>query len=184
MNDDDAWRISCHEAGHAIVAVRLLLPFDSVERGLGDQGFVDGSNPIDDDEDQCWPNDCLRKYQCFYAAGAAAEKLLFELWREPALRVDRKHHALIEQRLNQHRTSGFDEDIQAAARLLKACEVESVAKQLAQKRKLTFAEVAELIGCQLPWDLPVNISSPTVTIAAVPAARPPKSRRPPRASAP
>jgi hypothetical protein len=151
LNCDDDRKITCHEAGHAIVAVLHEITFDYVERGNSEEGQVEvGSNPINDMDDG-WSNDALRQWQHFYAAGAAAERILFQNERQHALKQDKHLHEKLEQRLNQHRAHGFEEDIQAAMKLLDACLIDKVAKELATKRHVTYDEVAKLIEYRPSW---------------------------------
>ena len=79
---EEAWKITCHEAGHAVAGVRLNVPFTHVERGDGEHGAVPvGVGPVDA-PDHDWTDDEISRWQQFYAAGAAAEKLLFGEYRE------------------------------------------------------------------------------------------------------
>ena len=106
LTPEEQWQITCHEAGHAIVAVRHRILFDYVERGEGEHGLVkltiDPLGPNNGlDESQ------LLQYQEFYAGGAAAERLLFNTDRDYALRVDKCCHNKLEQQMNRHRNLGF-----------------------------------------------------------------------------
>jgi hypothetical protein len=151
-NCDDDWKITCHEAGHAIVAVLHEITFDSVHRGDGEDNEVEvNSSPLDDENDD-WTDDTLRQWQQFCAAGAAAERLLFQNERQHAIGRDKFLHEKLEQRLNRHRADGFDEDVRAAMRLLDPCLIDNVAKELATKRKLTYDEVANLIEYRPSWE--------------------------------
>ena len=148
---DEAWKITCHEAGHAIFAVRHGIIFESVKRGTGEHGIVKlCANPIDNPEEQWSPRE-LQVWQEFYAAGAAAERLLFDTDRYYALRSDISNHAVLERRLNRERASGFEEDVQSATRQLDSCSIEVVARELQSKTDMTFEEVAAVIGGSVPW---------------------------------
>jgi hypothetical protein len=152
ITPEEHWQITCHEAGHAIVAVRRGITFQHVIRGDGEHGEVElAVNPIDDPEGDF---DAVRlsHYQEFYAGGAAAERLMFGTDRAYALRCDEDCHEKLERRLGRCRNQGFEEDIQSALKILDHCSVEKVAKELADKGKLNMEQVAALTGCRLPWE--------------------------------
>jgi hypothetical protein len=153
MPDED-WKINCHEAGHAIVAVRHEITFDCVKRADGekDEVFV-APNPVDDNEcEWCeWSDAELMRVQEYYAAGAAAERIMFQEERQHASREDRCNHDKLERQLNRQREFGFEEDVQGAMRLLDRCSIEKVAARLQEKRTLDFDEVARTIGYTPSW---------------------------------
>ena len=71
---EEAWQITCHEAGHAVVGVRHQIVFLHVERGDGECGQVPvGVGPIENPT-RTWTQDELSRWQQFYAGGAAAEQ--------------------------------------------------------------------------------------------------------------
>jgi hypothetical protein len=145
MSDDDR-RITCNEAGHAIVAVYKKIPFTRVWRGREEDGGVClGVNPVDNWK-LAWMEPRIREYQEFYAAGAAAERIMFKKDREGVVAIDKGNHGKLDRRLNRTRKDGFEEDIQAAMRLLDRRLIERVVKQLDAKAEMTFEEVAEIIG--------------------------------------
>jgi hypothetical protein len=149
---EECWQISCHEAGHAIVAVRLGIIFEYVERGEGEHGVVELiANPIDNPEID-WDKSTLQQFQVFYAGGGAAERLFSDSGREYALKGDRCCHEKLEQQLKQHRSEGFEEDITFAIEILDRCAVEKVAKELDKGGRLAFDDVAAIIGCKVPWE--------------------------------
>jgi len=74
---EEDWKIACHEAGHAVAAVRQMICFDTAKVGPNEFGEVSPTwNPIDD-EDRDWTDSQRVQYQLVYAAGAAAERLIF-----------------------------------------------------------------------------------------------------------
>jgi hypothetical protein len=147
---DDEWKIACHEAGHAIVAVRHRIAFTSAEVGPSDHGMVAPAlNPVDDEEHE-WSEDAVNRYQQFYAAGAAAERLLFNDERKQALKLDKNCHERIERRRLQPRACGFEDDIRAAMALFDLISVRTVARKLQAQRVLTVEDVCMAMGCS-PW---------------------------------
>jgi len=149
---EEQWQITCHEAGHAVVGARRQIPFLRVERGDGEYGEVPvGVGPIEN-PDGSWTEDEISRWQQFFAAGAAAEQLLFGTYREYASRRDRSFHDVLERRWRANRCSGWDQDIQSAMELLDCESVEKVARELDRHGKLSDEQVYELLGCQLPWD--------------------------------
>jgi hypothetical protein len=145
VTQEEAWQITCHEAGHAVVAVRLNIPILHVERGDAEHGEVPpGVGPIDSPNHN-WTVDKVSQWQLFYAAGAAAEKLLFGNYREYAARGDRSRHAQLEKRWCPNRSKGWDQDIQAAIEILDRGSIEKVAKELDQRGKLSEEDVYQLL---------------------------------------
>jgi hypothetical protein len=151
ITKEEAWQISCHEAGHAVLGVRLQIPFLRVERGDGEYGEVPvGVGPIEAPEGN-WGQDDISRWQLFYAAGAAAEQLLFDGYRDYASRRDRSLHEALESRRRQKRIKGWDEDIQSAMPILDEESVEKVAKELDRQRRLSELQVYRLLGCTPSW---------------------------------
>jgi hypothetical protein len=133
------------------VAVRLQIPFLHVERGDGDYGEVAvGVGPIENPTGN-WTQDEISRWQQCYAAGAAAEQLLFGAYRQYASRQDRDRHDVLERTWSQSRRGGWERDVQSAMKLLDRESVEKVAKELDQRQKLSEDEVYELLGYTLPW---------------------------------
>jgi hypothetical protein len=110
LTPEEEWQITCHEAGDAIVGARLQISFLHVERGDGEHGEVHiGVGPIED-PDGDWTEDEISRWQQFYAAGAAAEKLLFGDYREYASRRDRYLHEVLEKRWRPNRSGAWEKD--------------------------------------------------------------------------
>jgi hypothetical protein len=146
----DEWTIACHEAGHAIIAIRHRIAFTSAEIGPNEHGMVEPSmNPIDDDELE-WTKEDVKRYQEFYAAGAAAERLMFRKEREHAQTSDKSCHEQLERLGEQIRSSGFEEDVEAAIGLLDRTLIEAVARKLRDHGKLTVEDVCAEMKCS-PW---------------------------------
>jgi len=83
---DEAWQITCHEAGHAVVAVRFVFNFHYVERGEGEHGKMEPCGCPLNHRELNWPLTAISQWQQWYAAGVAAEWLLFgkdsAIWRK------------------------------------------------------------------------------------------------------
>lgn len=93
----------------------------------------------------------LENYRTIYAAGAAAERLVFGSAREYGTKCDRKCHAKIETMLSEGRSNGFDTDVHKAMSLVTRKEIERVAATLQSTKRLTFEDVSKLLGVPLPW---------------------------------
>jgi hypothetical protein len=151
LTPEEAWQITCHEAGHAVGAVRLQIPFSHIERGDGEHGEVAvGVGPIEN-PNRNRTQDEISRWQQFYAAGAAGEQVLFGCYREYASRRDRYLHEVLEKRWCPNRSGGWDQDIQFAMKVLDRESIEKVAQKLDQHKKLTDEQVCELLGCAPPW---------------------------------
>lgn len=151
ITPEEHWQITCHEAGHAIVAVRLQISFLYVERGGGEQGEVCvGGGPIEIPEND-WTQDEISQWQQFYAAGAAGELLLFGKYREYGSRHDRVLHTKLEERRSSDRNCGWALDVQCAVKVLDRESVEVVAKELDKRKKLTEEQVCRLLGTRPSW---------------------------------
>jgi hypothetical protein len=150
LTTKEAWQITCHEAGHAVAAVRLKVRFFYVERGTSEQGKVEfGVAPIENPNRKRSEEE-ISRWQQFYAAGAAAERLLFGHYREYASSSDQRNHAKFEKQYRIGRLNGWDQDIQSVMNVLDCGAIEIVAKELDQQRKLTEEQVYELLGCVPP----------------------------------
>src|SRR5262245_16429055 len=111
--------ITCHEAGHALAAVRLEIPFEFVYRGIGEDGGVELSVSPISDRDHDWSDDDLHQYQLFYVAGRAAERRLFANDRSYAVREDiRFHSELASRRGTLSGLAAFEADAKAGMELL------------------------------------------------------------------
>lgn len=151
LTSEEAWQTTCHEAGHALVAARLGIPFTHVERGEGEHGKVEvGVGPIEDPEHN-WTLHQISCWQQFHAAGAAAEKFLFGSYREYGVRQDRRQHAKLESRWRPGRSNGWEGDVQSAMNLLDREAIEKIAKELDRRGILSAEEVYVLLDCLPPW---------------------------------
>ena len=150
ISPEEAWQITCHEAGHAVVGVRLQVPFEYVERGEDEHGEVPiAVGPIENPSGN-WTRDEISEWQRFYAGGAGAEQLLFGSYREYACSRDKYLHAVLEKQWQPNRRRGWEQDVQSAMKLLDRQSVEKVAKELELQRKLSDDQVYQLLGCT-PW---------------------------------
>ncbi len=155
----DDWRICVHEAGHAIVAARLRIPLEKIARGGGTSGQVE---PIHDPVDTSDQNK-RADYQVFYAAGAAAERIVFSTETRrfdrlvDPLQNDKWQH---ERLKSQERTNAFKTDIEQAVACLGGVVgrtiIERVASLLKERRDedgsvghITQDEVADIAGIKL-----------------------------------
>ena len=148
---DDAWRIACHEAGHAIHAVQNGLIFEHVEVGVNEHGVVVPIGGPLNDPDTPYTNEQLLCWQTFYAAGAAAEHVLFCEIRSHAIRGDIENHEKLNQRLPEDTRSSFDSRVDEAARLLDGSIVQRVAEKLIDCEQLTYENTCDLAGVPVPW---------------------------------
>jgi hypothetical protein len=154
---EEDWKITCHEAGHAVVGIHCKIPVDYVIRGQGEEGRVDtGVGPIEN-PDKPRSQDDIAHWQLFYAAGAAAEVLLFDGYREEAASRDRLNHSKLEKRRHNERHNGWVQDIQEAVKILDCESVLKITQALHQARelngvaKLRGIEVCEILGREPPW---------------------------------
>jgi hypothetical protein len=158
---DEDWRIAVHEAGHAVFAALNGLLFDiatlhpdvavTERRDLEGKDCVEPiRNPLDDDE---FPG-AIDGWQAFYAAGAAAECLLFEgVIREYAIRGDEHSHRRINEKFGT--STKFAESIQCAVAAMadKRPLLEQVALELKQSRKLNYSRVCQILGVEPSWEM-------------------------------
>ncbi len=138
-----------HEAGHAIVATNFDIPFNYVEISKDGRGVVDiACGPLDE-PDSCTEKEALQ-WQQFYAAGAAAETLLWGNHRDYASRVDQNIHARFQAQFLQGHPANWESDIESAMHLLNRDDVELLANALADQRRLTEDQVYKLLGRNPP----------------------------------
>ena len=150
---DNDWRIAVHEAGHAVFAAMQDWPIEHAAVGPNEFGEVSlAHNPID--EPQHLSSDDYAKWKAYYAAGAAAEHLVFGEIRIGAFGggVSRGND------LDNHRTlcefESFCSSIERALQTLSKDDVEKVATELQNRRKpskLSGDEVYSIIGRKTPW---------------------------------
>jgi hypothetical protein len=148
ITSEESWMISCHEAGHAVIAVRRRILFEYVQRGKGEHGLVKSCGGPIENPDRPWPQDEIARWQQFYAAGAAAELLLFGTYREYGSRRDRALHEKLEKRRYPSRVNAWKVEIQFASQILDRESVERVAKELERRKKLKYEHVHYLLGCK------------------------------------
>jgi hypothetical protein len=157
ITSNEAWKITYHEAGHAFVAARLKIPFNYVERGEGEHGLVDVSNgPLDDflpgAPKRTRTEDEISHWQKFFAAGAAAERLLFGSYRDYASSHDQAKNEKLETLRPQQRSDGWERDVQSAMEILDQEAVKKLAGELDREKKLAEAQVYEILGFASPYD--------------------------------
>jgi hypothetical protein len=146
VTPEDAWRITCHEAGHAVAAVRNQIAFSHVERGDGEQGqMVFDHGPIENPTSN-WTKEAISRWQQVYAAGAAAELLLFGDYRRYASSRDQRLHDKLEKCWCPDRSGGWEKDIQSALKLLDRESLEKVAEKLERRKKLSGEKVHEILS--------------------------------------
>ncbi len=143
------WPSLCHEAGHAIVATILDIPFNHVEISKGGCGAVDITCGPLDEPDSCTEKEILQ-WQQFYAAGAAGETLLCGSYRAYASRQDREMHSQFQAQFLQGRPANWESDIESAIHLLNRDDVEMLANALEDRRQLTDVQVYKLLGRDPP----------------------------------
>jgi hypothetical protein len=150
ITQDEAWTITCHEAGHCVVGVHHRITMWKAERGSGGHGQVShGASPLDD-PDRGWPEDEIARWQQFFAGGAAAEKLLRGSYREYGCISDRRDHAGLEK-LRRYRPNGWDVDIKSAMALLDLESIEKIAKLLDEYGTMSGELIYKMLGVRHPW---------------------------------
>jgi hypothetical protein len=153
----EAWKITCHEAGHAVVAVCLGIHFIFVENNGGVHDKVEvGVTPLDltpNGKPSGGTQDLLLRWQQFYAGGAAAELLLFSKLREEydhfAYGEDRRLHGEYERLRGKNRADAWDQDVRSAMKVLERASIQSlqeVARELGKEKKLDEDKVYDLLG--------------------------------------
>jgi hypothetical protein len=151
LGPDDDWRVAVHESGHAIAAVKFGFIFQQVEVGPNEHGEVDVQfSPLDRKHSDASQEELMR-WQIFYAAGAAAEHLVFDEIREHGIRKDRADHCRVNEML-VGRESTFEDSVQKAIQLLDSKLLQSVAKELHKSSRLSIEEMHSLVGVPIPWE--------------------------------
>jgi hypothetical protein len=145
------WQITCHEAGHAVICVRRSILFDYALRGEGDQGIVVLTQGWIKDPREVYSPGQIESLLLYYAGGPAAEEVLFNVHRGAAANHDRSMHAQLEKHRRSKRENGWQQDIQAAIKILDCESVLKVARALHRKKKLINVEVYRILGCDPPW---------------------------------
>ncbi len=148
---DEGHRVLYHEAGHAVVAVRLQIPFCHVERMEGENGEVSVGAGRLESPDRAHSQDEISRWQLFYAAGAAAEGLFFGEYQDYGTKVDRALHERLEKLGSVQRNRAWDLDIQSALKVLDREAVQKIAEALGQHGKLGDEQVHDLLGCKPSW---------------------------------
>jgi hypothetical protein len=148
ITPEEAWAITCHESGHAVVGVQFNLLIDYIERGEGEHGIVEACyGPISQPEDH-WESTEIRHWQLFYAAGAAAEELLFGSHRDYGAVLDKRFHKILQDRFQ---TPGWEKDVQGAKVLLSQESIKRIAVVLDKEKRLSGDRVYWLLGKAPPW---------------------------------
>jgi hypothetical protein len=148
---DESQRVLYHEAGHALEAVRNRIPFCHVEIMTGENGEVSvGVGPLET-PNRAHSQDEIARWQMFYAAGAAAERLFFGDYQDHGTKVDRAHHDRLEKLRSVQRNGAWDLDIQSAMKVLDCESVHKIAEALGQHGKLSEVQVHDLLGCKPCW---------------------------------
>jgi hypothetical protein len=151
MAPDESNRVLYHEAGHAVAAVRHQLPFRQVRRIDGENGEVSvGVGPLES-PDRSHSQEEISRWELFYAAGAAAERLFFGDYREYGTKLDRALYDKLEKLRRVQRTSAWEMDIQSAMKTLDRQSVEKIAEALGQHGKLSEEQVHDLLRCKPAW---------------------------------
>jgi len=133
----EAWEMTCHEAGHAAVAVHFGISFTHVERDGLYYGLVDAvARPLEFAPNGEWRGgtpDEVSQLHLYFAGGEAAEQLLFGKLRGKnadgtgPYGIDKGRHGECEELLCNNRCDGWEKDIQSAMKVL-AGDLESVLK--------------------------------------------------------
>jgi hypothetical protein len=151
LQPDNDWRIAVHEAGHSVFAVRNDLTFERVVIGPNEHGELDViGSPLDDKGEELTPEQLLC-WQAFYAAGAAAEHLLFREIRAHSIRYDVDRHRMINE-MRAGSSDQFESAIARAEQMLSATTVGRVANQLMIDKCLRYDEVCKLCDVIPSWD--------------------------------
>ncbi len=162
FSKEEAWQITCHEAGHGVAGVVLAVRFEHIEIGDRDNsehGLVRVGVTLLEKFDHACSEDEILKWQWFYVARAAAENLLFRSYRTYGSREDMRIHGKFEELRNTKRVDGWDCDVLAVTRKLVREYAEKVAAELnlqeptdEGKKRLTDEQVYDLLGKKPLWD--------------------------------
>jgi hypothetical protein len=153
LHCDDDWRIAVHESGHAIAGVRND-SLDFVRVGSNELGEVRWiKNPLDS-KDEEFTLDELRYWQTIYAAGAAAEHIVFNEIRRHSIRKDIICHLRVDLKCQRGPVDLFESAIERAVCVLRKTNLERVARELMQaaKKELTYDDICTLIGVKPSWE--------------------------------
>jgi hypothetical protein len=151
ITPEEEWQITCHEAGHAVMAVRLEMSFVRAARGPGEFGEVEvGITPLDDPNRACSQEEIV-KWRLFYAGGAAAEVVCFGKYRTYAASRDRALHERLEKLAAGGRVDGWNQDIESAVKLLDREAIAKVATNLARHGQLSEEQIYDLFDRKPPW---------------------------------
>ena len=142
-------RARYHEAGHAVMAVYHNIVFESVVLRSDGRGALDiRFGPLDEDG-ECYSG-MIDQWQELYAAGAAAELLVFGDYQRKRSRVDEGLHRQLQARFSPGRSPEWERDVNRARHTLCRCDVETIAVALDQRESLTEDEVWVLLGREIP----------------------------------
>ena len=186
---DEDWRIAVHESGHAVVAVQSNgflkrnsddCLFNAIEIGPGEFGQVDFEHsPLNGEQDESWSLDLLQYWQTIYAAGAAAEHLVFGEIRMHGVRPknwatvdlnDRRDDMALHEKIGQKvfanfglASEQFDEAVERGVEQMRKTSQKTVSvaeklfdnsdknSRLKSNKSLNYEQVCELVGVVPSW---------------------------------
>ena len=144
-------RIAIHEAGHAVAAIMRQVPFCFVRIGVQQELHLCSKwNRCSDDYSEApW---IARDKQYVLAAGAAAEKLVFDEYHESGVAADREGINVEEVMLLQAKgveapdgLDVFDDKVNEVVAELAVIAVRAVAKLLVERQFLSHSEVEQIV---------------------------------------
>jgi hypothetical protein len=153
--DEMTRKVAIHEAGHVVVAWKHGWSVERVwlaEDVLNDNSEVKLADEYEPDYvlgSVYSDTETVEKYQTYYAAGAAAEKLIEGDYRPPAMIGDWSVIKMMEELKRSHADAEMDADFDAnaifetyverASRLLErhVLQIETISQALAQQRSLS-----------------------------------------------
>lgn len=148
---DDHYRICVHEAGHAAVGASFRMLFDSVSVGPGEFGIVEWTiNPIDDAD--LFETRTLPEWLLAYAAGSAAEQLIFGEIRDHARKHDLDLHDKVASRIGDEIATGYDDSVLKCMDTLTSLDIKQIADRLETLKRLDFDAVCAILNIRTPWD--------------------------------